>query len=1857
MVYPPRYGNISIPAVVAGNILQSDDTSVSVTDVGFDGHIVMKTQNTIAMIVNQDQSVSIGTEQITSQLTVNNSSTTKPTLRLSYQNSYFLDTNISAFGNITTTPSCDDLLLNPDLTVSFKKNFNVADHDGSTRGLRLAGTLVTATASKLNYTDVVPGVATVSKAVVLDSNKSISGVNVLSASTLSGVLTAGPQLGITEIDTLNIRTQLSISGTPFTLSPTQWGYLNVNTLGVAQANTALVVNASRNITNIGNLSASTLSGVLTIGAQPNITSLPGLNNLSVTGVATFGTQIVVTQGPDSALRLRYDVNQYADMTVSSTGELSLTSTGGLVSVDSVTNFRIRSHNGSSSGLILGSQLVVATGVQLNYTAVDVGVATAGRALVLDGSKNIYGINILGAVQLEGRLTTASQPNITSVTTLNITAHNGNTTGLSLAGVLVTSTAAKLNYVDTTPGSAQASKSLVVDSGRSITNINSITASTITGTLMTNDQPNITTVQTLRVMGHDNSSQGLMLGSVLVTASATQLNFVRVIEGVATASRAMVLDVNKSITGVTSLSATTLVGTLSTTTQPNINVVNTLNIQQHNGTTQGLSLGGALVTTTAAQINRLNTTPGIATPDRVMILDGSASIVGLGTLGANSLSGLVVSPVQTSIRTMRSINIDDHDGATTGLSLAGTLVVSTGEQLNTLAVNRGTAAASKAMVLDSAKSITGVNTLDAANLYGLVRTPNQQHITSVATLNITSHDGSTQGLSLAGTLIEVSGDQINKLKVTDGSAAASKALVLNSSSSISGINSLSAASITGTLITASQPNINSVNTLNVVSHNGSSTGLSLGGTLITATATEINRIDTNPGFASAGKVVILDTDLNYSGINTLSATTLSGSLSTAYQPGITSVNTLNITAHDGGSQGLKLNGTLVMATANQLNYLTVVPGAVSSGRALVVNDSNSLSGVNQLSVNKLIANQLSLTGVVSNFNTNGVIIKTYSMTNLVGRVVDVQLLTNLTFQNFQPNNMTNSFSSEIIGYIRPDYSELYTFYVNCTDRVRMWVNDVLVLHSWVSLINYRTTTSLFLNAGQWVKIYIQYQVDAVSTSFLNVQWASTSTARANIPSSALAWDSNQPANDSNHFTQNTLTIYNSSTAALNATTMTVDTSGDLIIDASGNDITLGSADNFNIPSHNGSTSGLSLGGVLVQPNAYEINYLKVSPGQVTASKALVVDASKSLLGLNTLTATSMSCTNLTTSNFTISDLTLSGPLNNYNTGSLLIRQFSGPDMTGRVINVGTITDINLSNYDPEGLTTNYSLDIIGYVKPTFTEPYTFFAIANDRVRIWINNVLVLNVWDTNTGLEYTSTPIQLTANQWTPIYIQYQNISDSGTLIVRWSSTTLNKSFIPVNNMAWDNTVVRVPQPITIADSITMFSSQSGLTNVRSGQVSVDTAGNLSLASSAGTVSIAANNNLNIVSHNGTSGLQLAGSLVTATANELNRIGGVTPGTTLAGKAVVLDSSKAVSGLTTITCDELFSVIRTPAQPFITSFGTLAGTLTSTSDILIGATTRLRLLANSTTSIITSSSATTTDSAADLFVGNYGTDPSTSSRKFMLKASGALGIQTNTPNRTLSINAAGATYGMRLINNNAVGGETNFTDLGTDSSGVLTIAPSGTTTRALSNLIIGKTSASTMTVSAGVLNISSDSGCVQIGNSTNTVIPLEVGSASFTLTGSVGFLNNTGAVGSFSSAPSTYSIRTTSSIIVNGTVCVTSDRRLKERIVDLDVARCRKFIMDSNPVSFRYKTDRTKQRLGLIAQDVAQTDFKELVQFTPDSIDASTDNGFVSPANASMNVSYTEIIPILMATVKDLYQKNAELQTKLEHLYSIQASND
>ena len=423
--------------------------------------------------------------------------------------------------------------------------------------------------------------------------------------------------------------------------------------------------------------------------------------------------------------------------------------------------------------------------------------------------------------------------------VNISSHNGSTTGLKLAGSLVTSTAVQLNYNNVTPGTGSASKALVLDSNRDITNINALTASTLTGTLQTAAQTNITTVGTLaglvatgvvNVSSHDGSTTGLQLAGTLVTSTAVQLNYNVVTPGTAAASKTLVLDSSRNITNINSLTASTLTGTLQTAAQTNITSVGTLaglvatgvvNVSSHDGSTTGLQLGGTLVTSTAVQLNYNNVTPGTVSATKAMVVDSSRNIANLNNLRTTGNLG-----INTSLPD-KQVEINSATGDCLRLTYND---------------SNGTAST----YFDNVVSSAGVVTMTANGSSPSILLNNATNVSS--TLNVTGAVG--VGTSAPDKKLEINSSTGDCLRLTyndsDGSAANYTDLLITSSGDLN--------------ITPSGGDVN------LTSHNGSTTGLKLNGTLVTATAAQLNYNVVTPGVASASKALVVDADRNIVNLN-------------------------------------------------------------------------------------------------------------------------------------------------------------------------------------------------------------------------------------------------------------------------------------------------------------------------------------------------------------------------------------------------------------------------------------------------------------------------------------------------------------------------------------------------------------------------------------------------------------------------------------------------------------------------------------------------------------------------------------------------------------------------------------------------------------------------------------------------------------------------------------------------------------------------------------------------------------------------------------------------------------------------------
>ena len=476
----------------------------------------------------------------------------------------------------------------------------------------------------------------------------------------------------------------------------------------------------------------------------------------------------------------------------------------------------------------------------------------------------------------------------------------------LSGISYTGNSTQLNYTaDVTAGTCIASRALVVDANRSLTNVNVLTlatlnATTVAGTISTAAQPNITSLGTLSNLvisnnltlnQHNGSTIGLILGSTLVTATGIQLNYNDITAiGVAQASKALILDSSSNITGINNLSASLL-------------------------STTNFTLNGVQLTVNGTQLNYNNiTTPGVAQASRTLVLNSSSNISGINILSTTTLTATTINgslatasqPNITSLGTLTSLTLSGAIGGVTNLSMTGTL--------------------------------SGATNVSATNLTGTIATAAQPNITSLGNLTnltitnlLTANSINTLELSINGTDITSSLSNLSTITgVTNGTALNSKALILDSSRNITNINSLTATSlvstnITGSLQTASQPNVTSLGTLSTLAISGS--------------------ISTVNNIAMTGSLT---------GANSISATNFNGTIATVSQPNITSLGTLSSLLVSGStglgtslpSRQLEINNST--GSCLRLSYSAPTGSAanftdftLNSSGALSVNSSNDL----------------------------------------------------------------------------------------------------------------------------------------------------------------------------------------------------------------------------------------------------------------------------------------------------------------------------------------------------------------------------------------------------------------------------------------------------------------------------------------------------------------------------------------------------------------------------------------------------------------------------------------------------------------------------------------------------------------------------------------------------------------------------------------------------------------------------------------------------------------------------------------------------------------------------------------------------
>ena len=379
---------------------------------------------------------------------------------------------------------------------------------------------------------------------------------------------------------------------------------------------------------------------VSIGSSGFNTSLPtSITNTTVSSSSTTGALTVAGgMGINGALNIGGAVNIGGPLIVNNIstiiGTLNLTSTA-----NNTTSYNIYQSWSNPA------TTAVECDMYINNTDVEFGTSTNHTLKLITNDTARLIITNSGNIGIEN-----TSPNYK----LDVTGDINLTGSLRFGGIALTSTITELNYLDlnTGPGTAEASKAIILDSNRDITNIRNLTSTTVTGTLQTAAQTNITSVGTLTGL----TSSGAISITNIDASTSTTTGALRISGGVGIGG-AVNIGSTLSVTG-------NITGTLATTSQPNIttlggvtsigasNATTITGILQTAAQTNITSVGTLTGLTSTGIVSITNTTDSTSSSNGALIVSGGVGISGRLNINnrVNIEGSLSITPTTKTIST-------------------------------------------------------------------------------------------------------------------------------------------------------------------------------------------------------------------------------------------------------------------------------------------------------------------------------------------------------------------------------------------------------------------------------------------------------------------------------------------------------------------------------------------------------------------------------------------------------------------------------------------------------------------------------------------------------------------------------------------------------------------------------------------------------------------------------------------------------------------------------------------------------------------------------------------------------------------------------------------------------------------------------------------------------------------------------------------------------------------------------------------------------------------------------------------------------------------------------------------------------
>ncbi len=1193
----------------------------------------------------------------------------------------------------------------------------------------------------------------------------------------------------------------------------------------------------------------------------------------------------------------------------------------------------------------------------------------------------------------------------------------------------------------------------------------------------------------------------------------------------------------------------------------INIVNSdVDIKNHDGSTTGLKLNGTLVTASAQQLNYNNCIPGTASGQRSLVTDSNKNISNINRLSATEIAGTILTENQPNIKVLTEVNI------TTKFNLKGIEVLATASQLNSLNTVPGTASASKFMLLDENRTISNINSLSAVSVHGTLGTASQPNITSIGYLSSLCVDGDVGigtsspsaklevfktsspaiiRLNTAGQKSDLFTDTSGNLNIVPAGTTIlfgnNKSLVLSGSSSSIDCGQLTASRLTGTIQTATQPNITELGTLSGLSITGR---LLIGGVSSSTKKTEIrdaqgdclrlsrsNTIFTDISVGTTGDLLvatsggnmILGNDVSIRmmngdilGVKSITALQINGVIQTPAQPNITSIGTLINLSVSNAITSTSLAATTItgtIQTAAQPNITSIgtltnlsVSTSITSGSIITGNITGVLQTGSQPNITSI--------GTLSNLIiTNSVTVSSVLATSITGtiqtpiqpNITSIGTLSSLSVSNSV--SCSSLTSSSITGTIQtsnqPNITNVGTLLsLTVTGAIRGAVLEASTVRGTITTATQPNITSI----GTLSSLIVSGSISTQSITTNSIMGTLQTSAQPMITSighltrmttsGIVGIGTNDPSC--------ALDIITSSASAIKITRdsksceLCISDTGDMII------------------------SSTSSGRIVLSPGT---SLAFSNGGGITGLSSIAA---------STLTGTLMTPiqTNITKTG-TLSSLDISGNLRvglDHSTNYKMIVSANSGECLQLFGNSAGVSSFRVLDGD------------------------LHIAPSNKNIRLSSGTNLVLNggtiVGFTGFNVDNLDTTITKASQP---------NITSLGTL-----------SELNVNGVS---TLSKDTGNALVVNGRSQFNGDTYVSGVSTVLGSAVFLSGITTSSIISTTEIVIENNTSISGNLNVDGaIYINDSIVDF---DSIGVGSATIGTVETGKLFITDSNLNLEGFNSLRATNLYGCIKTPAQPSITSLGTLTS----------------------------------------------------------LNVSGYVGIGNGSPESKLDIVATDGKC-LKLST-----GSLSLKLENDEAGSVSKILCSDTLNIVASNTTINK---------------------ISIGNTSNRVLPMEIGFSSFNFNQAYAYNNNVNGHGTVSSGSTfvyNYSIRALGRILCTQSVDVTSDRRAKKDIQNLDPDYCEKFIENTQPVKFRWKNGDTQLSYGYIAQDLLKHNFADLVGIDPDDTMRyeKDDAGVISPEGIKFSVSYNYVIPILAQNQKKVMRENRDLKYRIQKLEELVSS--